>query len=80
MATSKKKPADTTLDKCMIDILQESWISPMYFMAGITELHKRLEDMSDDEVYIYMACLISPAEARSHVKEIYNKLQNVTGQ
>lgn len=76
----KKKPTEPqfiSMDKRIKQVLDDSWISPVYFNAAITELLKKFNAMSDEELTRYMEGLIAPAIAREHVQEIYDRLNNV---
>lgn len=63
------------LDKRIIKVLEESWIAPTYFYAGVVELLNKVNAMSDEELTKYMDGLISPNTARAHIKEIYERIK-----
>lgn len=65
------------MDKRIRRVLDDSWIAPVYFNAAITELLNKFNTMSDEELTKYMSRLVAPETARAHVKEIYNRLNNI---
>lgn len=65
------------MDKRIRRVLDDSWIAPVYFNAAITELLNKFSAMSDEELTQYMSRLVAPETAREHVKEIYNRLNNI---
>lgn len=76
----KKKPEEpkfVSMDKRIKRVLDDSWIAPVYFNAAITELLNKFNAMSDEELKRYMEGLVAPETAREHVKEIYNRLNNI---
>ncbi|CDN32360.1 hypothetical protein BN938_2288 [Mucinivorans hirudinis] len=73
--TTEQKPIP--MDKRIRRVLDDSWIAPVYFNAAITELLNKFNAMSDEELTQYMSRLVAPETAREHVKEIYNRLNNI---
>ncbi len=72
--SKKKNNSRDTLDKRISSVVNASWIAPMYFSAGITELLNRFNAMSDEELVKYMGGIVAPSVAREHVTAIYNIL------
>ncbi len=70
--TAGAKPL--TMDKRIKQVIDESWIAPVYFNAAITELLNKFNAMSDEELTQYMSGLISAPLARLHLTEIYERL------
>ena len=71
------EPKPIPMDQRIKNILNDSWIAPVYFNAAITELLNKFNTMSDEELAKYMEGFVTPATARSHVTEIYNRLNNI---
>lgn len=71
------EPKPIPMDKRIKRVLDDSWIAPVYFNAAITELLNKFNAMSDEELTKYMSRLVAPETARAHVKEIYNRLNNI---
>lgn len=72
-----EEPKVLSMDKRIKRVLDDSWIAPVYFNAAITELLNKFNAMSDEELKKYMEGFVAPETARAHVKEIYNRLNNI---
>lgn len=77
-----KKKDDTqnsrkTPYKRVLRVIDEHPIAPAYIIAGISELLKIFNTMSDEDLAKYMDGVIAPDLARAHVTEIDNILNNV---
>lgn len=74
--TEEKRPP--TLDKRIKNLVSESWIASLYFSIAIDELKQKFEQMTDEELTIYLQRLIAPDAARSHIEYIYKALHNIS--
>ena len=75
--TKNKRIADAkplTMDKRIKQVIDESWIAPVYFNAAITELLNKFNAMSDEELTRYMEGPVAAPVARQHLTEIYQQL------
>ena len=65
-----------TINKRIIDIMKENWLSPLFFAAGIDVLKQKIDLLSDSDIYELFGGLMSPDFVRKELERIQTSLQN----
>lgn len=68
--------AKKTINKRIIDIMEEAFMMPLFFVAGIDALKEKVAKMSDPEVALLFGNLIPAKAIRRKLDEIHTTLND----